>query len=63
MKTRETLDPDVERLLGDYMRQRGVTFKEALNDAVRARLGELKARRVRRFVRKTYSLGPIRNSN
>ncbi len=34
-----TLDPDVEVLLKTVMKERGVSFKEALNQAVRAGLG------------------------
>jgi hypothetical protein len=31
-----TLDPDTERLIRNIMRERGVSFKQALNDAIRA---------------------------
>ncbi len=42
MRTTVTLDPDVEAKLKATMRERGVSFKAALNDAVRAGLaGEL----------------------
>lgn len=34
-----TLDPDVEVLVKRIMRERGVSFKQALNDAVRAGAG------------------------
>lgn len=36
MRTTVTLDPDVEQLLRERMEAKGVSFKEALNDAVRA---------------------------
>ena len=36
MRTTVTLDPDVELIVRELMRTRGVTFKEALNDAVRS---------------------------
>jgi hypothetical protein len=36
MRTTVTLDPDVEAKLKATMRERGVSFKAALNDAVRA---------------------------
>lgn len=36
MRTTVTLDPDVEAFVKRVMRDRGLTFKEALNDAVRA---------------------------
>jgi hypothetical protein len=38
MRTTVTLDPDVEAKLKATMRERGVSFKVALNDAVRAGL-------------------------
>ncbi len=38
MRTTVTLDPDVEAKLRSAMRERGVSFKAALNDAVRAGL-------------------------
>jgi hypothetical protein len=36
MRTTVTLDPDVEQLIRRRMRERGVSFKEAVNDAIRA---------------------------
>lgn len=36
MRTTVTLDPDVEALLKRSMRDHGLTFKQALNEAVRA---------------------------
>lgn len=38
MRTTVTLDPDVQALIKRTMRQRDVSFKQALNDAVRAGL-------------------------
>jgi len=38
MRTTVTLDPDVEAKLKATMRERGVSFKAALNDAVRSGL-------------------------
>jgi hypothetical protein len=38
MRTTVTLDPDAEALLRRRMRERGVSFKVALNDAIRAGL-------------------------
>ena len=35
MRTTVTLDPDVEAIVRSAMRDRGISFKEALNDAVR----------------------------
>jgi hypothetical protein len=57
MRTTVTLDPDVERLIRDSMRERGIPFKEALNDAARAGLLREKHRRTRRFVQKSFRLG------
>lgn len=38
MRTTITLDPDVEALLKQAMRERNLTFKDAVNQAVRAGL-------------------------
>lgn len=38
MRTTVTLDPDAEALLRRRMRERGLSFKQALNDAIRAGL-------------------------
>jgi hypothetical protein len=38
MRTTVTLDPDVEQLLRDAAQQRRISFKEALNQAIRAAL-------------------------
>ncbi len=35
MRTTVTLDPDSEALVRKRMRERGVSFKQALNDAIR----------------------------
>jgi len=35
MRTTVTLDPDVEQLLRERMEAKGVSFKQALNDAIR----------------------------
>jgi hypothetical protein len=57
MRTTVTLDPDVERLIRDSMRERGIAFKEALNEAARAGLLREKHRRTRGFVQKSFRLG------
>jgi hypothetical protein len=36
MRTTVTLDPDTEQIVRRRMRERGMTFKEALNDAIRS---------------------------
>lgn len=38
MRTTITLDPDTKQLVERAMRERGVGFKEAVNDAIRAGL-------------------------
>ncbi len=38
MRTTVTLDPDTEALLKRRMRERGLSFKQAVNDAIRAGL-------------------------
>ncbi len=48
------MEPDVRALLENTMKERGVSFKEALNSAVRAGL-------LRRFVQKSFSLGNEQN--
>ena len=40
MRTTVTLDPDVEALLKRLMRERGMSFKQAVNHAIRAGLAE-----------------------
>jgi hypothetical protein len=57
MRTTITLDPDVERLLRDSMQARGLSFKKALNDAIRAGLNRTSRQHPPRFVQKSYSLG------
>ena len=58
MRTTVTLDPDVESLLRKFMRERGLSFKEALNESVRsARSGGLRPRAQKPFVQKTYKMG------
>ena len=57
MRTTVTLDPDVERVLQAAMRERGISFKQAVNDAIRAGLMRESLRGKRRFVQKAYSLG------
>ena len=56
MRTTVTLDADVERLLRDSMRQRGLSFKQALNEAVRAGLTR-GPNPTRRFKQRTFPLG------
>ena len=57
MRTTVTLDPDVEKLIRDAMKERGISFKEALNEALRTGLRREKHGRTRRFVQKSLHLG------
>ncbi|HLK66481.1 MAG TPA: CopG family transcriptional regulator [Bryobacteraceae bacterium] len=61
MRTTVTLEPDVERALKAAVRERGVSFKQALNEAVRAGLAHPRRGMKARFVQKTYSLGAEQN--
>jgi hypothetical protein len=36
MRTTVTLDPDTEQTIRRRMRERGISFKEAINEAIRA---------------------------
>ena len=56
MRTTLTLDPDVAALLDSVMRERGLSFKEAVNGALRAGLTTGKGKG-RPFVQKTFHLG------
>jgi len=57
MRTTVTLDSDVEALLRKAMKERDVSFKEALNQAVRAGLTLKPARSSRGYRLKTFSMG------
>ena len=57
MRTTVTLDPDVERLIREAMKERGISFKVALNEAARKGLLREKPRRNGRFVQRSFSLG------
>ena len=60
MRTTITLEPDVEALIRTAMKERGISFKEALNSAVRTGLTQGKPKG-RYFVQKSYSLGGDQN--
>ena len=55
MRTTVTLDPDVEARLREITRERGISFKEALNSAIRA--GLTAARGTREYRTPARSLG------
>jgi hypothetical protein len=61
MRTTVTLDPDVERLIKDSMRERGISFKQALNEAIRTGLFRRNKGRRRRFVQQSFPLGVAQN--
>ena len=52
-----TLDPDVEALLRAAMRKRGISFKEALNQAIRSGLSPTSAPRPKKYRLKTHRMG------
>jgi hypothetical protein len=58
VRTTVTLDPDVEKMLQNAIRERGVSFKQALNEAIRAGLTRGRQPQTARFVQKSYHLGP-----
>ncbi|HZE48512.1 MAG TPA: hypothetical protein VE074_03060 [Jatrophihabitantaceae bacterium] len=55
MRTTVTLDPDVETLLKNRMSERGLTFKQALNAALREALTGGAQRK--QFRTKTHDMG------
>ena len=57
MRTTVTLDPDVERLIKDAMRERAISFKEALNEAARVGLRGKQPKRAQKFAQKTFRMG------
>jgi hypothetical protein len=57
MRTTVTLDPDVERLIRDAMRERAISFKEALNEAARIGLRGKEIRRATKFAQKSFRMG------
>ncbi|MCX6626412.1 MAG: hypothetical protein NTW28_02105 [Candidatus Solibacter sp.] len=57
MRTTVTLDPDVEKLIRDAMKERAISFKEALNEGARIGLGGKQHMRARKFAQKTFRMG------
>jgi hypothetical protein len=55
VRTTVTLDPDAEHLVRTRMRERGQTFKQALNDVIRQ--GAAASTTAEPFVTQTASLG------
>jgi hypothetical protein len=58
MRTTVTLDPDTRLLVERHMRERGLSFKEAVNEAIRAGLGA--SAPGRRSYTTPRTLGPAR---
>jgi hypothetical protein len=59
MRTTVTLEPATEALLREVMKERGVSFKEALNSAIQAGLTSTVSPIP--FVQQTFALGPEQN--
>lgn len=57
MRTTITLDRDVAQLLRKTVRERDVTFKQAVNEAIRAGL-KGRPERLKRFKQRTFAIGP-----
>lgn len=57
MRTTVTLDPDVQALLRKTMQERGISFKGAVNEAIRRGLTRDKPAGKKRFVQAAYPLG------
>ena len=57
MRTTVTLDPDVESMLRKAMRKRSLSFKEALNQALRVGLAAKPSGAPRRYRLKTFRMG------
>ena len=57
MRTTVTLDEDVDSMLRSFAQERGVSFKEALNEAVRSGIGGARSTRRRPFRQKTFRMG------
>ena len=55
MRTTVTLEPDVEALVKRVMRERGMSFKDAINHAIRE--GLTRAPRAPRFRTPTHRMG------
>ncbi|MBM3811260.1 MAG: antitoxin [Acidimicrobiia bacterium] len=56
MRTTITLEPDVQALLRAVMKERGLSFKEAVNSAIRAGLTQSRQRK-RGFTQQTFPMG------
>jgi hypothetical protein len=55
MRTTVTLDPDVDALVKKLMKERELTFKQAINEAIR--MGFARDKRTSGFRTPTYDMG------
>lgn len=55
MRTTVTLDSDTEQVIREVMRERGLSFKEALNEAIRHTTAVPRARKP--FTTTTFAMG------
>ena len=60
MRTTITLEVDVAARLREYAHSSGISFKQAVNDAVREGLSSPAALRAEAFVQPTFSMGRVR---
>jgi hypothetical protein len=60
MRTTITLEVDVAARLREFAHHSGISFKQAVNDAVRKGLSSPAVLRAEPFVQPTYSLGSVR---
>lgn len=58
MRTTVTLDPDTRLLIERAMRERGLSFKQAVNEAIRAGLAPAPTRQLQ--ITRPRTLGPPR---
>ena len=59
MRTTITLDADVASRLRDFAHRKGISFKQAVNDAVREGLSSTTVLRGEPFRQPAYSLGKV----
>ena len=57
MRTTVTLAPDVERLLRQSMKEKGISLTQALNDAIRSGICGQESRGSHPFVQKAFHMG------
>ena len=60
MRTTITLDADVAARLREFAHRKGISFKQAVNDAVREGLSSPAVLRAEPFHQPTFSLGRVR---